>query len=113
MIAVRVSGGGFAYHLSAMRVSAMRRAKKKTIDTVAIVGTGNVARVVALALLNAGVRVNEIITRDAEESKKKGEKLARFLTARASTVKDAQVNAKTIWICVEVSDIAQVAGQSA
>src|SRR3954471_1421975 len=91
----------------------MRAAKKKTADTVAIVGAGNVARVLAIALVNTGVRVNEIITRDAEESRKKGEKLARYVTARVSTVNDAQLTAKTVWICVADSAIAEVAAQLA
>jgi predicted short-subunit dehydrogenase-like oxidoreductase (DUF2520 family) len=91
----------------------MRAAKKKTVDTVAIVGAGNVARVLAIALVNAGVRVNEIITRDAEDSRKKGEKLARYVTARLSSVKDAHLTAKIVWICVADGAIADVAGQMA
>lgn len=91
----------------------MPAARKKNIDTVAIVGTGNVARVLSVALLNAGVRVSEIITRDAEESKKKGEKLARYVMARASTVNNASIKAKTVWLCVADGSISEVAEQLA
>ncbi len=98
----------FEYHLVHMRA-----ARKKSLDTVAIVGTGNVARVLSVALLNAGVRVSEIVARDSAESQKKGEKLARYVMARASTVTSAQLIAKTIWICVTDSAIAEVAEQLA
>ncbi len=91
----------------------MRAPRKKTIDTVAIVGTGNVARVLTIALLNSGVRVTEIVSRDTEDSKIKAVKLARNLTARTSTLKDAQLTAKTIWVCVADGAIAEVAAQLA
>jgi predicted short-subunit dehydrogenase-like oxidoreductase (DUF2520 family) len=93
----------FAYDFATMKK------RNKGLDTVAIVGTGNVARVLAVALLNAGVRVNEIVTRDSEESKKKGQKLARYLMARTSTVRDAKLDAKTVWLCVADNAIAEVA----
>ena len=89
------------------------RARKKTLETVAIVGTGNVARVLALALLNSGVRVSEIVTRDASESKKQGEKLARYVMARATTVNDAKLDAKIVWFCVSDGAIADVAAHLA
>jgi predicted short-subunit dehydrogenase-like oxidoreductase (DUF2520 family) len=97
----------FAYDFGNMRT------RKKSVDTVAIIGTGNVARVLAVALLNAGVRVSEIVTRDAAESKAKGEKLARYVGARASTVKDATLDAKVVWLCVADGAIAEVAAQLA
>src|SRR5437763_1783330 len=94
-------------------ISQKRAKNKKSVDTVAIVGAGNVARVMAVALLNAGVRVNEIITRDSDESKQKGAKLARYVVARASTVNDAKLDAKIVWLCVADSAIAEVAVQLA
>ena len=97
-----MSRARFAYDFATMKK------RNKGLDTVAIVGAGNVARVLAVALLNAGVRVNEIVTRDSEESKKKGQKLARYLMARTSTVRDAKLDAKSIWVCVTDNAIAEV-----
>src|SRR2546421_11934649 len=89
-------------------ISQKRAKNKKSVDTVAIVGAGNVARVMAIALLNAGVRVNEIITRDSEESKAKRAKLARYVVARASTVNDAKLDAKIVWLRAADSAIGEV-----
>jgi predicted short-subunit dehydrogenase-like oxidoreductase (DUF2520 family) len=78
-------------------------------QTVAIVGTGNVARALAVALHDSGVRVTEIIGRNT----KKTAKLAREVKARAATLSNAKVDANIIWICVSDGAIAEVAGQLA
>lgn len=79
--------------------------KRKTQPTVAIVGTGNVARAIAVGLHHAGVRVTEIIGRDA----KKTSKLARVVKALASNLSNATIAADIVWICVSDAAISEVA----
>src|SRR6185312_7446970 len=74
-------------------------------STVAIVGTGNVAKAMAVALHNSKVRVTEIIGRDA----KKTAKLAHKAKARASNMTNAIIDAQLIYICVSDAAIAEVA----
>ena len=83
------------------------RMKKTSHPTVAIVGTGNVARAMAVALHYCGVQVTEIVGRDA----KKAAELARQVKARPATLSDAKLEAKIVWICVSDRSIRQVASQ--
>jgi predicted short-subunit dehydrogenase-like oxidoreductase (DUF2520 family) len=81
--------------------------------TIAIVGPGNVGRVLALALHDAGFRVIEIITRDDAASLRRARALAKRVNAKASRVIDARLDASVIWICVPDAAIAQVASELA
>jgi predicted short-subunit dehydrogenase-like oxidoreductase (DUF2520 family) len=81
--------------------------------TIAIVGPGNVGRVLALALHDAGFRVTEIITRDDAASLRSARALAKRVGAKASRVVDAKLDASVIWICVPDAAIASVASELA
>jgi predicted short-subunit dehydrogenase-like oxidoreductase (DUF2520 family) len=79
-------------------MSARRKTKARPIIT--LVGPGNLARVLGLALHAAGYTIQEIVSRDASESRKRARALARQVGARAVTYADAQLGADIIWLCV-------------
>ena len=68
--------------------------------TITVVGPGNLARVLGLALHAASYTLQEIVSRDAAESRKRARALARQVGARAVTYADAQLDADIIWLCV-------------
>ena len=79
----------------------MRRKK----PTVAIVGSGNLGRVLALALRSAGYRVAEIVNRSAPSA----QALARKVGAKALALDDrAPLTADVVWLCVTDDAIAAV-----
>ena len=77
--------------------------------TITLVGPGNLGRVLGLALHAAGYRIDEIVARDAPESRKRGRALARRVGARAATYADAQLTSDIIWLCVSDDAIAPTA----
>ena len=77
--------------------------------TITLVGAGNLARVLGLALHAAGYRIDEIVSRSAPESRKRARALARKIGARASTYADAQLGSEIIWLCVSDDAIASTA----
>jgi predicted short-subunit dehydrogenase-like oxidoreductase (DUF2520 family) len=81
--------------------------------TIAIVGPGNVGRVMALALHRADFSVREIITRDEPASMRKARALAKRVGASAASLANAQLDANVIFLCVPDSAIAAVAGELA
>jgi predicted short-subunit dehydrogenase-like oxidoreductase (DUF2520 family) len=77
--------------------------------TITLVGAGNLARVLGLALHAAGYRIDEIVSRSAPESRRRVRALARKIGARASTYADAQLDSEIIWLCVSDDAIAPTA----
>jgi predicted short-subunit dehydrogenase-like oxidoreductase (DUF2520 family) len=75
--------------------------------SIAIVGAGNVARVLVPCLHKAGYRVTEIAARDP----KRAAKLAKGEGASAVSYDTAQFDAGVIWLCVTDAAIAGVAKQ--
>jgi predicted short-subunit dehydrogenase-like oxidoreductase (DUF2520 family) len=101
----------FAYHC----IFCIMPSKTNSVSqTIAIVGTGNVARVMTLALNAAGYRVSEIVvTRDAKPSHTRGSKLARQVGAKPVTLDSAKLDARIVWLCVSDAAIATVAAELA
>jgi predicted short-subunit dehydrogenase-like oxidoreductase (DUF2520 family) len=77
--------------------------------SITLVGAGNLARVLGLALHAAGYRIDEIVSRPAPESRRRARALARKIGARASTYADAQLGSEIIWLCVSDDAIAPTA----
>jgi predicted short-subunit dehydrogenase-like oxidoreductase (DUF2520 family) len=77
--------------------------------SITLVGAGNLARVLGLALHSAGYRIDEIVSRSAPESRRRAHALARQIGARASTYADAQLGSEIIWLCVSDDAIASTA----
>lgn len=80
-----------------------------TRPSITLIGAGNLARVLGLALHAAGYRIDEIVTRSAPESRKRANALARQTGARVSTYADARLDASIIWLCVTDDAIAPTA----
>ena len=81
--------------------------------SITLVGPGNLARVLGLALDAAGYRIEEIVSRPAPESRQRARLLARQVGARAATYRDARLASKIIWLCVSDDAIAPVASELA
>lgn len=77
--------------------------------SIAIVGAGRLGSALVLALMDAGYRIAEIISRKPGRSRRKALALAKKARTRISSVKDARLDADLIWFCVPDREIARVA----
>src|SRR5256885_6056001 len=76
------------------------KARRSGRPDVAIVGTGQLARVLAHALHDAGYKIHEIVSRDLPESKQRVRGLARQVKTTATVFASAAFNASVIWLCI-------------
>jgi predicted short-subunit dehydrogenase-like oxidoreductase (DUF2520 family) len=76
------------------------KARRSRRPDFAIVGTGQLARVLAHALHDAGYKIREIVSRDLPESKQRARRLARQVKATARVFASAEFNARVIWLCI-------------
>ena len=83
--------------------------KRRRRPTITLIGPGNLARVLGLALHDAGYTIDEIISRDTPDSRKRARALARLVGAQAATYADAQLASNIIWLCVSDDAIAPTA----
>jgi predicted short-subunit dehydrogenase-like oxidoreductase (DUF2520 family) len=75
---------------------------------IAIVGAGNLGTALAVALREAGYRIESVIARSLENSIARARRLARQTGARV--VLDAgEVKARVLWLCVPDGEIARAA----
>jgi predicted short-subunit dehydrogenase-like oxidoreductase (DUF2520 family) len=72
---------------------------------IAIVGAGNLASALALALRAAGYVIEQIVSRPAAASLRKARKLARKVQARSVAVDASQIGAEIVWFCVPDGEI--------
>jgi predicted short-subunit dehydrogenase-like oxidoreductase (DUF2520 family) len=77
--------------------------------TITLIGPGNLARVLGLALHAAGYHIDEIVSRPAPGSRKRARTLARRVGARATTYADARLASDITWLCVSDDAIAPAA----
>jgi predicted short-subunit dehydrogenase-like oxidoreductase (DUF2520 family) len=77
--------------------------------SIAIVGAGNLATTLALALHARGYRIDEVIFRPRRSSSNQARALARGVGASAVHATRAQLRAEVIWLCVPDSEIAKAA----
>jgi len=76
---------------------------------IAIVGAGNLSRVLAISLRRAGYRVNQIISRSATSSRRRAAKLARKTGAQPTTLESIRLDFDLLWICIPDDNIRQCA----
>ena len=76
--------------------------------SIAIVGPGRLGSALAKHLHAAGYAISEIVCRD-RQTLSRGRDLASTLSAAATTVRDAKLNANMVWLCVPDSQIESVA----
>ena len=82
---------------------------KQRRPTITLVGAGNLARVLGLALRAAGYTIDEIVSRSDPESRRRARKIARHTGARAATYDNARFASRIIWLCVSDDAIAPTA----
>jgi predicted short-subunit dehydrogenase-like oxidoreductase (DUF2520 family) len=80
-----------------------------TKPSIAIVGAGNLAHALVVALRDAGYRIDEVIARSRGRSLKKAQELAREASTHAATIFDASLRATIVWFCVPDGEIAGAA----
>lgn len=76
---------------------------------ITIVGAGNLAGALAVALCEAGYRIDQIVSRGSTASLRRARRLAREVGASAPTVARAQIRAEMVWFCVPDGAIASAA----
>jgi len=74
-----------------------------------IVGAGNLAGALAVALREAGYRIDQIVSRGSEASLRRSRRLAHEVGAAAVVVARAQIRAEVVWFCVPDGAIASAA----
>jgi predicted short-subunit dehydrogenase-like oxidoreductase (DUF2520 family) len=76
---------------------------------IAIIGPGNLGSALAMSLYDAGYKIDAIVSRAKQTSRRKAQVLAKKVEARAfsAAVKNTQTN--LFWFCVPDGEIAKVA----
>jgi len=76
---------------------------------ITMVGAGNLAGALAVALREAGYGIDQIVSRGSAASLRRARRLAREVGASAATAARAQIRAEVVWFCVPDSAIASAA----
>jgi predicted short-subunit dehydrogenase-like oxidoreductase (DUF2520 family) len=76
--------------------------------SIAIVGAGNLGTALALALREAGYRIESVIARGHGKSLTRARRLSKQVSSRAVLGAEG-VKARVLWLCVPDSEIARVA----
>ena len=76
---------------------------------IAIVGPGRLGTTLALQLNRAGYTISEIVAQNKAESQRRARSLAKPVTARATPLSRAHLDADLIWFCVPDRAIAAAA----
>ena len=77
-----------------------RSVKQTPKPRVAIVGAGNLAGALAVALRGAGYTIDEVVSRGRAASLQRARRLASEVNAAAVTPAQAQLRAGLVWFCV-------------
>jgi predicted short-subunit dehydrogenase-like oxidoreductase (DUF2520 family) len=86
-----------------------RSVRNATEPRISIVGAGDLASALAMALHRAGYRIDQIISRDRGASLRRARRLAAEVGASAVAAVRAQLRAEVFWFCVPDSAIAAAA----
>jgi predicted short-subunit dehydrogenase-like oxidoreductase (DUF2520 family) len=86
-------------------MAALLRAKPR----IAIIGAGNLAGALAIALSGAGYAIDQIVSRGPGTSLQRAQALARGVAASAVAANRAQLHADIAWFCVPDREIASAA----
>src|SRR5579864_7777279 len=91
----------------------MRSSQRSKFPDVAIIGAGTLGTALALALRKQNLRIAEIVARDRASSLRRARTLAARVGARATTLSNAALSPRILWICVPDDAISEVAQQIA
>ena len=78
--------------------------KKRSLPEIAIVGTGNLGRALAVSLKQSKIPVREIVSRKQKASRRRASILARAVGAQVVILGDP-VRAPLVWLCVPDREI--------
>jgi predicted short-subunit dehydrogenase-like oxidoreductase (DUF2520 family) len=84
-------------------------AKQSAMPVITIVGAGNLAGALAVALRGAGYRIDQIVSRRPAASLRRARRLAREVGAAAVAAARVRIRAEIIWFCVPDGAIAGAA----
>ncbi len=76
---------------------------------IAIVGAGNLASALAVALYGAGYRIDQVVSRGPAASLRRARRLAGGVGASAEVASRAQIRAEVVWFCIPDAAIAEAA----
>jgi predicted short-subunit dehydrogenase-like oxidoreductase (DUF2520 family) len=76
---------------------------------ITIVGAGNLASALAVALHGCGFTIDEILSRNRASSLKRAGRLAKEVGASALTTARASIRSEVVWFCVPDREIASAA----
>jgi predicted short-subunit dehydrogenase-like oxidoreductase (DUF2520 family) len=85
------------------------RVKRLPKPPIAIVGAGNLAGALAVALREAGYRIEQIVSRGSAASLQRAQRLAREVGAAVAVPAQAVIQAEIVWFCVPDGAIADAA----
>jgi len=88
-------------------------AQHSTKPRIAIVGAGNLASALAVALHQAGYAVDQVISRESASAMRKAGRLAGKVGALASAVGKTEIRVDIVWFCVPDAAIASAAASLA
>src|SRR5260370_30541449 len=74
-----------------------------TRPSISMIGAGNLARALAVALRRAGYRIDEIVARPT--SLRRAQRLARQVGAHTVASSKARLSAEIVWFCVNDDSI--------
>src|SRR5579871_470616 len=87
----------------------MRLSQANTSPDFVIVGAGTLATALATALDHSGYRIREIVHRDNAQSRRRTRILAKRVGAQIATLKNCELSAQIVWICVPDDAILNIA----
>ena len=80
---------------------------------ITLMGAGSMAGTLAPALRAAGYPIDEILSRETAASRRRAQRLAREVGARAATAANSRLAADLVWLCVTDGAIAACARELA
>ncbi|HEY6350430.1 MAG TPA: DUF2520 domain-containing protein [Candidatus Angelobacter sp.] len=72
---------------------------KHNTPSVALVGSGNLAHTLGPSLMEAGYRIDAVVSRSLSRSRKRAALLAKRLSSKVIDLEDFQPSSGIIWIC--------------
>jgi len=86
---------------------------RKRRPTIALIGSGNLARALGPALRNAGYRIEIVAFRPSPSSKKRATALAKRLRAKPVALEEAAPQTDIVWLCHTDDALAETARELA
>jgi predicted short-subunit dehydrogenase-like oxidoreductase (DUF2520 family) len=83
--------------------------QQKPLQTITLVGAGNLAHTLGASLWPAGYTIDAVIAKDTRASMSRAKRLAKEIGSQARSFQDTPTGADVIWLCVPDAEISRVA----